>query len=191
MGLSACSEKAPQPKIPAATPAAARHRYSVKFAAVKIPDSVLLSLGLPAYEESSTPDSRRKLAAYVSAHPADFSIRSSTGNIVPLVQSNEQISMEILPDANQEARDFETLGMMTKEFIPSVAIREENDQGEVYYACHCRCGVRLKEAIGKSTDQGRGGGCGSGMIVIGQPEIWPLCRGNGVSLWMLVTLNRP
>ena len=191
LGLCACSEKAPQPKKPVFQPAAGLHRYSVTFAAVKIPDSTLMSLALPAYEECSTPDSRRKLAAHVLAHTADFSIRAPTGNSLPIVWNNGQTHVMVLPDSKQEAKDFETFGMMAKEFIAGVSVRAEDDKGEVYCDWFCNCGVHLKQPIGNSTAHGRGGICGSGMIAIGQPEIWPLCRGNGVSMWMLAALNRP
>jgi hypothetical protein len=191
LGLCACSEKVTQSKHPAGHPASTPRSYSVTFATVKIPDSTLSRLALPAYEEPSTIASRRKLAAYVSAHPADVSVWAPAGNIVPLVWNNERLEVKVLLDSAQEAKDLATFGMATTQFNPGVSLRETDDKGEAYCNWSCGCSVHLKQPAGNSIDQGRGGGCGSGMAVIGQPEIWPLCRGNGVSLWMLATLNRP
>ena len=190
VGLCACSDKATQPKQAIGKHMVVPHEYSVTFAAVKILDSTLTRLALPAYEEPSTIASRRKLAAYVSAHPADVSVYASTGNIVPIVWINQRVEVKILLDSKQEANDLQAFGMATKQFTPGVSVREENDKGEVYCDWCCGCMVHLTQPIGNSTDIGRGGASGLGVVVIGQPEIWPLCRGNGVSLWMLGTLNR-
>lgn len=187
ISLCACSEQVQQPK----KPSAAVHQYAAAFAAVKIPDSTLTSLGLPQYGEPCTIDSRQKLATHVAAHLAEFSVAAPPTNVVPLVFNNGQVNLKVLPDFVQEAKDFESLGMMTTQFVPGVSILEEDEKGKVYCNWYCSWQVHLKERIGNSADIGGGGGCGSGLIGIGQFEIWPLCRGKGVSLWMLAGLQRP
>ncbi len=191
LGLCACSEKATQPRKPTGHPESAPRSFSVTFATVKILDSTLSRLALPAYEDYGTIASRRKLADYVSTHPADVSVWAPAGNIVPIVWNNERVEVKVLLDSAQEAKDLEAFGMATRQFNPSVSVREANDKGEAYCDWRCACLVHLKEPVGNSTDHGMGGGCGSGMVIIGHPEIMPLCRGKGVSLWMLVTLNTP
>lgn len=187
IGLCGCSQKAQAPK----KPAAAMNRYAVTFAAIKIPDSTFTSLGLSPHEEPWSIDSRRKLATYVAAHLAEFSVTAPPTNVVPLVFNNGQVNLKILPEPTQEAKAFETLGLMTTQFIPGLSILEEDDKGRVYCDWYASCEVHLKEPIGNSNDHGRGGGCGSGMLAVGQFEIWPLLHGKDVSLWMLAGLNRP
>ena len=188
-GLCGCSEKVPPSKTPISK-SRPLHKYSVTLAAVKVPDSTLTRLGLPSYETPSTPESRRKLADYVKAHASEFSIRAPSGNILPIVWNNNETHVTLLPDATQEAKDFETLGMMTKGFDAGVTVRDEDEHGRVYCDWSCSCGVHLKEPVGNSTDHGMSGVGGSGMIPVGQAEMCPLFHGNGVSLWMLVALNR-
>jgi hypothetical protein len=188
-GLSGCSEKAPPARTPVSKSSAVR-KYSVTFAAVKVSDTTLASIGLPAYDAPSTPESRRKLANYVQAHTAEFSIRAATGNILPIVLNRGQTHVTLLPDSKQEEKDFEALGMMTKEFDAGVTVLDEDEHGQVYCDWYCSCGIHLKEPLGNSTDHGMSGGCDGGMIPVGQAEMCPLLHGNGVGLWMLVALNR-
>src|SRR5207248_1274015 len=135
-GLCGCSEKASPVRTPVSK-SAAFHKYCVTFAAVKVPDTTLTSLGLPTYEEPTTPESRRKLAAYVQAHTTEFSVRTPTGNILPIVWNNGQTHVTLLPDPKQEEKDFETLGMMTKGFDAGVTVRDEDDRGQVYCDWSC------------------------------------------------------
>jgi len=188
-GLCGCSEKA-SPSKTQVSKHPPLHKYSVTFAAVKVPDTTLARLELPSYETPSTPESCRRLADYVKAHASEFSMRTATGNILPIVWNNNETHVTLLPDAKQEERDFDALGMMTKEFDAGVTVHEEDEHGQAYCDWSCSCGVHLKEPVGNSTDHGMTGVGGSGMIPVGQAEMCPLFHGNGVSLWMLAGLNR-
>jgi hypothetical protein len=189
LGLSACSEKTTPSNRAGGKSAPLARRYAVTFAAVKIPDSTLAKLGLPAYGAGTTIESRRKLADYVATHPADVSITAATGNIVPIVWNNERCEVKFLLDAKQEANDLEKFGMATTQFVPSVSVSKDDGKGTAYCDWYCNCTVHLGEPVGNSTDHGRGGGCGGGLVTIGKPEIWPLLQGKGVSLWMFSKLE--
>src|SRR6185503_6770031 len=110
----ACSENGQQPKKPAASV----HRYAVTFAAVKIPDSTFTNLGLSPHETPWTIDTRHKVAAYVSAHLADFSVTAPPTNVVPLVFNNGQANLNIIPESAEEAKAFASFGIRTTQFIP-------------------------------------------------------------------------
>ena len=137
-------------------------------------------LGFPSMGSPALSTLARKLATHVAAHLAEFSVAAPPTNVVPLVFNNGQVNLKVLPDSVQEAKDFESLGMMTTQFVPGVSILEEDEKGKVYCNWYRSWQVHLKERIGNSADIGGGGGCGSGLIGIGQFEIWPLCRGKGV-----------
>lgn len=193
LGLGACSQEASPTAKPVAKPAAPFHTYAAKFAAVIIPDSLLTRLALPSYEEFNTQDSRRKLAAYVLAHSGDaedLSFTASTGNTLPIVWNNTQTHVRILPDPKQQARDLQTFGVMIKSFSAGVSVAEENDRGQIRCDWRYGFGVHLKNPVGNSTDHGVDGPCGGGVSDVGQPEIWRVFRGDGVSVWMLIDLDR-
>ena len=187
--LCGCSQQSQKPigKPPAAPPS----KYAVRLSAVKVPNATLTDLGLPPLSEPLTIEARKKLAAYVLEHPEDFSILAPTGSVVPRVWDKGQIYLELLPDSTQEARDFEKLGMATTQFVPGVAIQEVEANGEILYDCFCSSMVHLKKPIANnnSLDIGQGGGVGTGLLAVGQPEIWPLLQGDVVTLWLLVVFN--
>jgi len=166
------------------------HEYCAIFAAVKIPDETLKQLALPPFEAPHLQENDQKLAVYVMAHSNDFSIATITGNCRPVVWNNGETHVKLLLDPKQEGKDLETLGLMTRHFDVRVSVRDEDGQGQVFADWFCSYLVHLKEPVGNSTDHGGSIPCGSGLIAIGQPFIWPLFHGKGVSLWLLGTLDR-
>ncbi len=190
LGLVACSPQEQPPAKPEAKQHYALHEYSVTFAAVKIPDETLKQLGLPPFEGPHTEESDQKLAAYVVAHPGDFSIAGIKGNCLPVVWNNGETHVKLLLDPEQEQKDLETLGMMTRGFDIRVSVRDEQAVGQVYCDWFCCCGIHSKEQVRGSTDRGMTGGSLTGLITVGQTYIRPLLQGNGVSLWMMGALNR-
>ena len=132
----------------------------------------------------------QKLADYVVAHSGDFSIAKITGNCLPTVWNNGETHARLLLDSMQEGKDFESLGLMTKSFDVRVSVRDEDDQGRVYSDWSCSYRVHLKEPVGNSIDHGGSGTGWIGFAKVGQPHIGPLFHAKGVSLWLLVALNR-
>jgi hypothetical protein len=191
--VAGCSQKPSPPMRPAVKAISPLHRYAPTFAAVIIPDSTLTRQSLPTYEDCTNQDACRKVAAYVLAHSSDtaeMSFMSSSGNTLPIVWNNKQTNVRIVPDSKQQERDLQIFGIMIKSFDLGVSVGEESDKGQVNCQCFYDCGIHLKQTIGGSTDHGIGGSIGGGLTPVGHPEIWPVYRVDGASVWMLVALDR-
>ena len=169
------------------------HQYFVTFAAVKIPDEILKQYGCSFDEkgnQSFTLEAREKLAAYILTHPNNFPFTTSVGNCVPMVGNGQQTYMRLLLDPKQEDSDFKRFGLTIKRFDVGINVQEEDNSGQVQCSWSCKWRVHLKEPIGGSTDQGGTGPMGCCVLNVGKPDLTLLFRGNGVSLWDLVALNR-
>ncbi len=193
-GLAGCSQQTPPPASAGMAKAGGLQKYYPLFAVVKIPDSFMQQQGVSHHETNGwdfgSLENRAKVAAYVLAHPGEFSFTQPAGNFVPVVWSHKQTSIELRLDPRQEERDLEKYGMKTTAFEASVDVGDEDEHGNVQCSWWYGYGVHTKEPVGGSSDRGGTGPLGGGIYPVGQPDMAELYHGPDAALWLVVELNR-
>lgn len=187
IGLTGCSRSGDQPSAvrELKLEPVQYHRYVVTFAAVKVPNELLL----PYMTNSVGPDSikeRYRIAGYLLTHTNDFSIIVPEGNFVPLVATGRATGGRFVIDNKKEVAELETTGIKITRLEMSVDVKEEDNHDSVWYD-----GMASYNADVSSTG-GVGGGITfpGGMLPIGQADLQPLYEGKKFTLCALVKLNR-
>ena len=188
LGLASCSQE-----LHRTTPAAPTHEYVVTFAAVKIPDDIPRQHGCSIDDEGynfGSLEARYTFAEYVVSHSNSFSFTVLDSNPRLTVRNHQQATARLVLDSSKEEADFQVVGFKTTQFEPGIDVQGEGSKGQVACTWSCSYTVQLKKPIGNSTDHGGSGPFGCCRLDVGRPDITPLFRGDGATLWLVVALNR-
>jgi hypothetical protein len=182
--LAGCSEKSQEKN------AMAPRKYFVSFAVAKIPDSMMKAHGCSTSETNfdfGSLDARYEFAAYVLSHTNEVSITPLTGNSIPTIYFNRELSFKFLPDAKQEDQDFQNYGYRLTGLDFYITGGKESDRGCV--ACDWSGSYSIK---GNSNNQdGDGSFVGGKALMVDKPDLHRIYGKNGVSLCILVGLKSP
>jgi hypothetical protein len=136
------------------------------------------------------PDSikvRYQIANYLLAHTNEFSIITPDGNFVPAVTTGHGTGGRFVLDDKREAAELEKTGIKVTGLEMNVDVKDEADQGHVWYEGMGSYGVNL------SATGGVAGGdipFPGGLLPVGQADLLPLYAGKDFTLCALVKLTR-
>jgi hypothetical protein len=194
LGLVSCYKETSSPAPNTNVKTVELHKYYPTFAVAKIPAAFLQQQGVTYTEKNGwnfgSIENQEKVATYVLTHPDEFSLTVLTGNFVPLVYNHQQTSIELVPDPQQQASDFDRYGMKISQFSAGVEVKDDDDLGNVNCNWSCSLAVELKQPQGGSTGIGQSGAMGGPCARVGQPQMHPYFTVKDITMWVIHELNR-